>query len=221
MNFHLLVLILLTETVPNGYRELLDHQLELLAVHVVVNFYFELRFEVLFSRVHLQKDFDPKVLRFNINEDLVSRVQLFDHKFIFVLELDALSLQHEFVFLVLKQCLVLLHLFYSDTAQTLEMVVCHDEALFDLLHQVVEVLPLRDLDEQTVLRHGTQRHIDIEYPLVVLVPPGHVDYHLVLLDNEIAHTSNLVVHLAQLFVVIQRGLGPQVLQRIVKFWFKL
>ena len=160
-------------------------------------------------------------MRIDIHEDLVPRVQLFDDQLVLVFELDALGLQHEFVLLVLKQRLILLHLFHSDTAQTLEVVVRHYKTLFDLLHEVVEVLPFRDFYEQTVLRHRAERHVDIEDPLVVLIPLRHINDHLILLDNEIAHTSDLVVDFPQLFIVIQSRFGPRVLQRVIKFCFKL
>lgn len=42
MDFHLLIFVFLAEAIPNRYGELLDHQLQLFAVHVVVDFYFEL-----------------------------------------------------------------------------------------------------------------------------------------------------------------------------------
>lgn len=144
----------------------------------------------------------------DVHQNLVARNQLLHDELVLVFELDALRLQRKLVFLVLKQRLVLLHLFDSDTAQTFEVVVRHDETLFDLLHEVVEVLPLCDFDEQAVLRHGAKRHVDIENSLIVLVPLGDVDDHLVLLDNEIADPSHLVVDFAELLVVIQSGLGP-------------
>ena len=64
--------------------------LELFVDDFEVDFDFELKFEILFSWVHLKEQIYPQVLRIDIYEDLVHRVQFFDDQLVLVFELDTL-----------------------------------------------------------------------------------------------------------------------------------